>query len=85
MATMTLRGMDDITARTLKEAAEKEGISMNAFILRALRNALNMGKKCRGEEHHDLDGLAGTWSEDDAREFKGNTAMFEVVDEALWR
>jgi hypothetical protein len=85
MATMTLRGVDDAMAKTLKESAEKEGLSMNAFILRVLRNALKLGKKRRGEEHHDLDALAGTWSAEDAAEFQNLTAPFESVDEALWK
>jgi hypothetical protein len=85
MATMTLRGIDDSTAKILKETAEKEGISMNAFILRVLRNALGIGKKRRYEEYHDLDILAGTWSDEDVAEFNRDTAAFEIVDEALWK
>jgi len=42
---MTLRGVDDTMAKMLKELAAKEGMSMNAFILKALREALKLGKK----------------------------------------
>jgi len=85
MATMTLRGIDETMARALKELAAKEGMSMNAFLLKTLREALKLGKKRRGVEYHDLDDLAGTWKTEDAAEFKKNTAAFEVVDEALWK
>jgi len=85
MATMTLRGVDDTMAKMLKELAAKEGMSMNAFILKALREALKLGKKTEWPEYHDLDELAGTWKVEDAAEFEQSTAAFEVVDEALWK
>jgi hypothetical protein len=34
---------------------------------------------------HDLDFLAGTWSEADAAEFDKATASLRKVDEELWR
>jgi plasmid stability protein len=85
MATMTLRGIDEGMAKMLKELAAKEGMSMNAFILKALREALKLGKKRRGTEYHDLDELAGTWKVEDAVEFEKSTAAFEIVDEGLWK
>lgn len=35
--------------------------------------------------YHDLDLLAGTWTEEDAREFSQNTAIFNQIDEQLWQ
>jgi plasmid stability protein len=40
MATMTLRGIDEQTARALKERASREGASVNAVTLRLLRESL---------------------------------------------
>ena len=85
MATMTLRGIDQAMAKMLKESAAKEGMSMNAFILKILREGLKLGKKRRGVEYHDLDELAGTWKVEDVGEFEKSAAAFEVVDEALWK
>jgi plasmid stability protein len=85
MSSMTLRGIDETMAKKLRESAEKEGMSMNAFILKILREVLKLSKKRRGSEYHDLDMLAGTWKEEDALEFEKSTASFEVVDEALWK
>jgi hypothetical protein len=39
----------------------------------------------RQELHHDLDSLAGTWSEDETSAFLKAVADFEQIDEALWR
>jgi len=85
MATMTLRGIDDRIAEALKEKATSEGISVNALTLKLLRETLGIEKKKRGVTYNDLDHLAGTWSEQDAVEFEQVTAVFEKVDEDMWK
>ncbi|MBI4639366.1 MAG: hypothetical protein HY731_01660 [Candidatus Tectomicrobia bacterium] len=35
--------------------------------------------------YHDLDSLAGTWSDEQASEFLNAIADFEQVDEKLWQ
>lgn len=85
MATMTLRGIDDRTAAALKEKARKESTSVNTLMLRIIKESLGMEKKKRGVVYDDLDHLAGTWSKEDAAEFERATAVFERVDEEMWR
>lgn len=41
------------------------------------------GDTAPGGEHHDLDGLIGSWQEDPA--FDAAIRAFEQVDEALWK
>lgn len=85
MTTMTLRGIDDDISGALKEKARQEDSSVNAIMLKILREALGIEKKKRGAVYHDLDHLAGTWSEQDAAEFESATAIFEKVDEYMWK
>jgi plasmid stability protein len=85
MAVMTLRGIDDTMAKILKEKAATEGLSVNALMLKMLREALQIGTKKRGIEYNDLDALAGTWDESAVDEFERNTAVFEKIDESLWK
>jgi len=85
MATMTLRGIEDNIANALKKQAKKEGISVNALTLRLLKEKLGVEKKKRTESHHDLDHLAGTWTDQDATEFEQAIGIFEKVDEELWK
>ncbi len=85
MATMTLRGIDEQTAQALKERASRDGISVNAVTLRLLRESLGLEKRRRSVTYSDLDHLAGTWSREEEAEFKRNTAVFEQVDEELWK
>lgn len=85
MTTMTLRGIDDTIANSLKEMARREKTSVNAVMLRIIRESLGLDKKQRQTVYDDLDHLAGTWSAQDAAEFESATAAFENIDEAMWK
>ncbi len=85
MATMTLRGIDERLAVALKERARKEATSINAVMLRLLKESLGLEKEKRRVLYVDLDHLAATWSAQDAAEFEKDTALFETVDEDLWK
>ncbi len=85
MATMTLRGIDEKTAEALKDKAQKEGTSVNAVTLRLIRESLGLDKKKRNVVYSDLDHLAGTWSREEAADFERITAVFEKVDEEIWK
>ncbi len=85
MSTITIRGIDETTAKILKERAKKEGISVNAVLLKTLKESLGLEKKKRTVVHTDLDYLAGTWSEKDFLEFQKKIADFEAVDEKMWK
>ena len=85
MTTMTLRGIDDNLASSLKEMARQEGISLNALALRLMREAAGLDKRKRSAVYHDLDNLAGTWCAEEEAVFIKATQGLEAVDEDLWR
>ncbi|HHT9137432.1 MAG: hypothetical protein Q6358_08900 [Candidatus Brocadiales bacterium] len=85
MATMTIRGIDNEISKLLKEHAKSEGISVNALLLKMVKESLGIEKKRRTKIYHDLDHLAGTWSEKDLKEFQKNIEDFERIDNEIWR
>jgi plasmid stability protein len=85
MTTMTIRGLDDLTIKALKEKAKKEGSSVNAALVKLLQEALGLKKKKRTVVYNDLDHLAGTWSDKDYKEFLQATADFAKIDENVWK
>jgi len=85
MTTMTLRGIDDELAQNLKELARNQGVSLNALTLRLIREATGGDKKKRTSCNHDLDTLAGTWSEADEAAFNSATELFDMIDEDMWK
>ena len=85
MTTMTLRGIDDNIAAVLKERAKQEETSVNAVMLRIIKESLGIEKKKRTAVYNDLDHLAGTWSAEESDDFLRATAVFEKVDEDMWK
>lgn len=85
MTTMTIRGIDDTLAQTLKNLAQSQGMSINALTLRLIREATGVDKKKRTTTHHDLDSLAGTWSNHDENEFRAATEQFDRIDAEMWQ
>jgi len=86
MATLSIRGLDDKTAKILKDHAHRSGKSVNLQVVELIRKGLGLTTSAMGvQAHTDLDHLAGTWNAKEAREFAQRTEAFEAVDEELWR
>lgn len=83
MSSMTLRGLDDETARRLKSEASRRGVSINALLKQLVRQGLGLERG--GGPYTDLDALAGTWTEEEAVEFARATESFEAVEPEVWR
>jgi plasmid stability protein len=86
MANMSLRGVDEKTAKRLKAEARRRGVSVNALILQFVRQGFGLETaEGRKEPSHELDALAGTWDEEETSAFLKSLSDFEQVDEALWK
>lgn len=85
MSTMTIRGLDELTIKALKEKAKHEGTSVNAALVKLLQEELGLKKKKRTIVYNDLDHLAGTWSDKDYEEFQKKVKDFETIDETKWK
>lgn len=86
MASMSIRGLDDQALIHLKQRAEREGSSLNSLVLRLLRQDAGATSSTGGplQKYDDLDALAGTWTQADAKAFEHQTAAFAAIDPALW-
>jgi hypothetical protein len=86
VATLSIRGLDDRTAKILKDQARRSGKSVNLQVVELIQKGLGIAAPGAGDRAHtDLDHLAGTWDAKEAREFAQRIEAFEVVDEELWR
>jgi lipocalin len=86
MANLSVRGVEEQSLRRLKQAAKRQGVSVNRLIADMLNaGTVSAPAAAKSVLHDDLDKLAGTWSAREAREFERTTASFEQIDEALWR
>lgn len=86
MTQLTIRGLDEQLHQRLKEEAQRRGLSMNRYVLFILEKTagLNNGQELPRREFHDLDRLAGTWSQADYEAFKQELAQQRSIDEDLW-
>lgn len=74
---------------SLKKIASKNGVTPEQWVSeQVLKNDAEINIKRIDESDvvfHDLDYLAGTWTDKDAEEFEQATSDFNKIEERLWR
>ena len=84
--TITLKGLDKATAAWLREEAAKQGKSVEAVILQLVRTSIKATQNASQlQAYHDLDALAGTWSDEETDNFLKATEDFNRIDKTLWQ
>ena len=66
----------------IRKRADADGLSLNRAVLRMLEEATGQRPSSRPTLHHDLDHLAGTWSDAEATAFETSLAEQRRVDPA---
>lgn len=84
MKAITLRNIPADLSRRIERRAKK-GLSLNRTVIQILDEALGTSTKRAAKLHHDLDHLAGSWSENEAREFEADLAAQRKIDPELWQ
>jgi hypothetical protein len=79
--TIVLENLDDTSATWIEQEAERRGVTLEQIVLDLVRTGIEHSQL---EEYHDLDALAGTWSEQEAQEFLSAIADLEVTIPAEW-
>jgi hypothetical protein len=85
MSAITVRNLPPAVAKAVREKARKEKLSLNKAVVRLLEEATGAEKGERHVVHHDLDHLAGTWSESEYREFMEALGEQRQVDPEMWK
>jgi hypothetical protein len=82
---LTIRAVDARLRSALEREAARRGASLNKTVLALLAESLGLVTPHAGEEHDDLDELAGTWSKSEAARFDEALRAQRQVDAKLWR
>jgi hypothetical protein len=82
MKTLTIRNVPRRLADALNRERRRTDLSLNQTVLDVLGRGLGLGDE--GPRRNGLARLAGTWSEDDQRQFDAAVASFEEVDPDMW-
>ena len=82
MRTMTIRNVTPALSAALDAEKRRRGMSLNRTVLSLMEESLGVRGKTRS---NGLRRLAGTWSEEEFRQFEERVATFNEIDEDLWR
>jgi len=83
---ITIDQSDVALLESLRAEAARRGVDVDALVTELLREGLRPAIKAGATPpHHDLDALAGTWSEEQASAFLSATERFQQVDEEAWQ
>lgn len=85
MKAITVRNIPPGVAKAVKEKARKEGLSLNRAVVRLLEEAAGVTARGKPVVHHDLDHLAGTWSQAEYDEFMASLRDQRQVDPEMWK
>jgi hypothetical protein len=86
MAAITVRNLPPEVARRIKQKAKKERISLNRAVISLLENATGIrSADSKDVLHHDLDELAGCWSEDEYQEFLETLHEQRQIEPEVWK
>ena len=85
MKALTLRNLPPELAKRIEREAAESGLSLNRTVIRLLEKGAGMERgKQEATIYHDLDHLAGLWSEQEATEFDRALAEQRRIDPELW-
>lgn len=85
MKTITVRGIDDVLGDKLKQMAHEKNMSINQFIIDALKRQAGLTKEKQFTVvHDDLDHLFGRWSQEEFEAIQGKIDSERVIDPELW-
>lgn len=86
MKQLTVRGVDRALDESLRQEAERRGLSVNRTVLALLRESFGLVENGSPPTtiYHDLDHLAGTWSDEEYDVFQGALREQRSIDEEIW-
>lgn len=86
MKAVTLRNLPPELARLIRRKADEGRTSLNRAVISLLEKSAGIrGKKKEKPLHHDLDALAGSWTEEEASVFDEALAWQRAIDPDLWK
>lgn len=80
--TFTIEDLDDTSTAWIAEEATRRGVDEQTVLKELIRLALVHWSGLQIPVYRDLDDLAGTWTEEEAEEFRKSTEAFNPVEEA---
>lgn len=85
MKQLTIRGVGEKVHMAIKDQADRKGMSVNRYVRSILREAVGLGSERSSQNtYHDLDHLAGTWTQQELEAFEMSLSPLRKIDQDLW-
>jgi hypothetical protein len=86
MNAITVRNLPPELARVIRQKAKREKISLNRVVIDLLEDATGLGRRAKPEVlHHDLDDLAGNWSQEEYDEIIEAVKEQRQIEPEMWK
>jgi Antitoxin FitA-like, ribbon-helix-helix len=84
---LTIRGVADELHNEIKIKADQHNMSINRYVLALIKKHVGFSDSglLHGSEYHDLDYLAGTWSQEAYQEFRELLREQRPIDLEMWQ
>jgi hypothetical protein len=83
---LTIDPLDAATMMWIQQQAQQTGTSIAVVVRHLIYRGIEIERQRTGQQrYHDLDSLAGTWSEKDATEFQQAIEQLDQIDPGLWQ
>jgi len=86
MNPITIRNLPPDVARVIRQKSKNEGTSLNRTVINLIREKVTpVNKPPKRTRYRDLDGLAGSWTKEEAAAFDKDRAAQRKIDPELWK
>ena len=85
VSAITVRNLPPKVAKAIRDKARKERLSLNKAVIKLLEEATGATQGTRKVVHHDLDHMAGTWSQAEYDEFMESLREQRQIDPEMWK
>ncbi len=82
---MTLRNLPPALAREIRRRAEENDVSLARAVISLLEERLGLSRPASPQTYHDLDELAGSWTDEEAAAFDEALQQQRRIDPDLWK
>lgn len=83
MSQITVRDISESVEVELRKQAAERRISLSKLVSQLVLKALGIDPEI--EKKRDLSCIYGEWDREEAGEFEKNIAIFQAIDEEIWK
>ena len=78
--------LDTDSMAWIEQESHRTGLPVDVVVRQLIQRGIDFERQhVRQQRHHDLDSLAGTWSDEESESFLRSVEDFNRIDAKLWQ